>query len=77
LDVDGNLAGVEGLAAGTGLLTGDVVRTVPVSNVACPVCNRPAGALIIDLVAQEVTHRCDGCGHRWTRTEAVGSRAAR
>lgn len=70
-NVDGNLAGVEGLAAGTGLLTGDVARAVPVEEITCPVCDHPAGVVIIDLVVQQVTRRCEACGHRWVSAEAI------
>ena len=71
LDPDRHLSEVEGLAAGTGLLTGDVVRTIAVANLACPRCSTPAEALVIDLVAGAVKRRCPKCLHEWTVEEDV------
>ena len=70
---DGGLAEAEGLAAGTGLLTGDVVRTSSRHSVACPACGGPADVVVIDLVARETSRRCPACLHRWTTQETVGS----
>ena len=68
-DVD--LAEAEGLAAGTGLLTGTVAKTAPsaeaaVSAVRCPACGSDGEVVVVDLVAHDSTLRCPSCGERWT-----------
>ncbi len=68
---DSNLAQAEGLAAGTGLLTGTVARTVGVHKVAtpcppCPACHGASEIVVVDLIVQATTLRCQGCGRRWT-----------
>jgi predicted Zn finger-like uncharacterized protein len=68
---DSDLAQAEGLAAGTGLLTGTVARSagprrVPVPNPPCPVCHASSEIVVVDLVAQATTLRCQSCGRRWT-----------
>lgn len=65
-DVD--LAAAEGLAAGTGLLTGEVARTathVQPATLHCPVCHGDSEVLVVDLVAHSTTLRCQSCGRRW------------
>ncbi|CAN5555395.1 hypothetical protein BH10ACT1_BH10ACT1_04240 [soil metagenome] len=71
LDVDSGLAEAEGLAAGTGLLTGDLARSTRLESVPCPQCSGPGDAMVIDLVAHQVTRRCQDCGHRWASDETV------
>lgn len=68
---DRGMAEAEGLAAGTGLLTGDVARTTPVAVVPCPECHRPSEVVVIDLVAQQTSRACPSCGYRWTSAERV------
>lgn len=58
------MASVEGLAAGTGLLTGSVARSASV-DVHCPSCDSGGEVVVIDLVAHAVSLRCPTCGHRW------------
>ena len=69
---DANLAQAEGLAAGTGLLTGTVAKTAGVHKVSpttgrCPACDGQAEIVVVDLVAEDTTLRCTSCGRRWTR----------
>lgn len=71
---DSDLAEAEGLAAGTGLLTGTVARNAAqrqgtVANPPCPGCQGESEIVVVDLVLGAVTHRCTSCGRRWT-TEA-------
>ena len=73
LDVDSDLAEAEGLAAGTGLLTGGLLRNSKLAPVPCPQCGGPGDAMVIDLVARLVTRRCQDCGHRWASDEPVPS----
>lgn len=70
---DRGMAEAEGLAAGTGLLTGEVARASDAPTVACPVCHHAAEVVVIDLVAQQTSRSCPSCGHRWTSDEPVGS----
>ncbi|MCB0971851.1 MAG: hypothetical protein KDA97_10130 [Acidimicrobiales bacterium] len=68
---DSDLAQAEGLAAGTGLLTGTVAKTIAQREPApalraCPTCDGPAEIVVVDLVAEATTLRCTSCGHRWT-----------
>ena len=71
---DIELAEVEGRAAGTGLLTGEVVRNTPVADLPCPVCHWDAEVKVIDLVTHRVTRRCTACGHQWESYEALEPR---
>lgn len=75
LKVDSGLAEAEGLAAGTGLLTGDVVRGLGMSA-PCPDCGRRGEALVIDLVTNSVSRSCQRCGLRWESALPVHSRSA-
>lgn len=75
LRVDSGLAEAEGLAAGTGLLTGDVARTRAMWA-PCPDCGRRGDALVIDLVANSVSRRCQRCGLRWDSVLPVASRTS-
>lgn len=72
-----DLAGVEGLAAGTGLLTGDLARAAGTEVVACPRCAGASEPVVIDLVAGLVVRACLRCEHRWERRETVSGRPAR
>jgi hypothetical protein len=65
---DDDLAAAEGLAAGTGLLTGEVARTStrPAAASSCPSCARPGDVVVVDLVLESTTMRCTSCGRRWT-----------
>lgn len=74
LHVDSDLAEVEGLAAGTGLLTGDIARTRSVAAEPCPECDGQGDVVVIDLVINQVSRRCQSCGHRWGSANGVESR---
>ncbi len=63
---DGGLAEAEGLAAGTGLLTGSLVRPAAQAQVPCPTCGGASEVVVIDLVAHETSRSCRRCGRRWT-----------
>lgn len=68
---DSDLAEAEGLAAGTGLLTGTVARTagvrkLPAASQPCPSCGGSGEVVVVDLVAHTTTLRCTGCTRRWT-----------
>jgi len=63
-------AHVEGLAAGTGLLTGSLARSVGRVDALCPACDADGEIVVIDLVAHAVSLRCPACGHRWAVDEA-------
>ena len=68
---DSDLAQAEGLAAGTGLLTGTLAKTVgprkvPVPNPPCPTCTGQSEIVVVDLIVQATTLRCQSCGRRWT-----------
>ena len=70
---DADLAAAEGLAAGTGLLTGEVARSSARVHgaVACPICHGESEVLVVDLVARSTTLRCQSCGRRWISEEPV------
>lgn len=74
LQVDSDHAEIEGLAAGTGLLTGDLTRSAAASNVPCPRCGKPGEVTAIDLVAQVTHRRCRSCAHAWSISEAEAAR---
>lgn len=67
---DSDLAEAEGLAAGTGLLTGTVARTAGaqrvVSDAACPACQGDSEIVVVDLIVGVTTLRCQSCARRWT-----------
>lgn len=71
LQVDGSLAEAEGLAAGTGLLTGELVRGTPSAASPCPACAGRGDVVVIDLVARVVSRRCRVCGNRWDVAETA------
>lgn len=76
LKVDRGLAEAEGLAAGTGLLTGDIARTRAMWA-PCPECGGRGDALVIDLIGNSVSRRCERCTLRWDDVLPVASRSAR
>jgi hypothetical protein len=66
---DADLAEAEGLAAGLGLLTGQVARSTartsaPVAN--CPGCGGSCVIVVLDLVGRSSTRKCTSCARRWT-----------
>ena len=67
---DSDLAEAEGLAAGTGLLTGSVARTAGPQKVAldasCPSCGGTSEIVVVDLIVGATTLRCQSCTRRWT-----------
>lgn len=68
---DADLAQAEGLAAGTGLLTGTVAKAagahkVAVLDTGCPSCGGDGELVVVDLVAATTTLRCLSCSRRWT-----------
>lgn len=70
---DADLAQAEGLAAGLGLLTGDVVRSGSLGSAttpACPSCGGASEVAVVDLVGHSTTVRCRTCGRRWTTDHA-------
>lgn len=69
---DGRLAEAEGLAAGTGMLTGDVLRNRPASAAPCPTCSGRGEVVVIDLLSAVVSRRCQSCGNRWDEPSAAG-----
>ena len=69
LQVDVDHAEVEGLAAATGLITGDLVQKVEISDGRCPRCQGRVVPTVVDLVASTVQRRCDRCGHTWSSFE--------
>ena len=69
LHPENRLASVEGLAAGTGLLTGSVARSTTVVA-HCPACAAGGEVVVIDLVDHAVSLRCPSCGHRWMMDQA-------
>ena len=71
LRVDSDHAEVEGLAAGTGLLTGDLTRSTVTGPAPCPRCRKSSEVVAVDLLT-EITHlRCRSCAHAWA-TGAAG-----
>lgn len=75
LQPDGHMAEAEGLAAGTGLLTGELVRGAAIDDAPCPECSGPGEVVVIDLVARLVARRCQSCGHRWESNSPAVARA--
>ena len=65
---DSDLAEAEGLAAGTGLLTGTIARSSHRTQIAppCPVCHGDGEIVVVDLIVRATTTRCTDCGRRWT-----------
>ena len=68
---DSDLAQAEGLAAGTGLLTGTIAKSspaaqIPMDDTACPSCNGVSEIVVVDLIVHTTTVRCCSCGRRWT-----------
>ncbi len=68
---DSDLAEVEGLAAGTGLLTGAVARSAGAHKVAgidaaCPSCGGTSEIVVVDLIVGATALRCQDCARRWT-----------
>lgn len=74
LQPDAHMAEAEGLAAGLGLLTGDLVDRSELGDAPCPDCRGRSEAVVIDLVTDLVTRRCQVCGHRWEDASADGHR---
>lgn len=72
--LDRDPAEAEGLAAGTGILTGDLAGGSGVSAVPCTRCGSTSAVSVetIDLVIGEVTRRCGRCALVWTRAEPSG-----
>jgi predicted Zn finger-like uncharacterized protein len=70
-------AEAEGLAAGTGLLTGDLADSSDVRNAACPRCQASHRVEVdsVDLIAASVSRRCGSCGYAWTVAETVARRS--
>ena len=62
---DRGMAEAEGLAAGTGLLTGDVARTTPVAVAPCPDGHRPWGGGVLALGARAAGGPSPWCGPAW------------
>lgn len=72
LRVDSDHAEVEGLAAGTGLLTGDLTPSTNVGAAPCPRCRKPSEVVAVDLLTEEMHLRCRSCAHAWV-TGAAGT----
>ena len=69
LQVDVDHAEAEGRAAGTGLITGDLVQKDHVADARCPRCRGIGEPTVVDLVASTVQRRCKRCGHAWSSFE--------
>ena len=69
-------AEVEGLAAGTGLLTGDLAEATKVADRDCPRCGNHDEIEVetVDLLNTSVTRQCQSCGHTWTVLEIAPRR---
>jgi len=61
-------AEAEGLAAGTGLLTGEVARgsRPDADGRLCPACDGVCEVVVVDLMAGSTTRKCRSCARRWT-----------
>lgn len=77
LRVDSDHAEIEGLAAGTGLLTGDLTRSATAATAPCPRCGKPGEVVAIDLVDEMTYRRCQSCPHAWSVSEAEPVRSAK
>lgn len=69
LQVDVDHAETEGRAAGTGLITGELVHKAAVADERCPRCRGIGEPTVVDLVASTVKRRCKRCGHTWSSFE--------
>lgn len=76
LRVDSDHAAAEGLAAGTGLITGGLTEGSAVGTAPCPRCGKLGEAVAIDLVAKMTHRRCRSCAHSWVTNEAAPARTA-
>jgi hypothetical protein len=57
----------EGMAAGTGLLTGRVADAYEASSAQCPKCQATTVAIhVVDLVERRTDLCCQRCRHYWT-----------
>lgn len=57
----------EGLAAGTGVLTGKVAERAVTDVQECPMCRRDAAVVdALDLVEKVAHHVCTACNYRWS-----------
>jgi len=68
----------EGLAAGTGLITGQLADTFRGGSGSaervCPSCGHLATFTdVIDLVEDRTHHHCEVCRHRWAATASSPS----
>lgn len=77
LRVDSDHAEAEGLAAGTGLITGGLTAGAAASMLPCPRCGELGEVVAIDLVAQMTHRRCQSCAHTWVISEAAPTRAVK
>ncbi|MCB1030092.1 MAG: hypothetical protein KDA95_02060 [Acidimicrobiales bacterium] len=70
LNPDTDFAAAEGLAAGTGILTGTVARSArrgaTQNGSLCPSCDDVSEIVMVDLVAGSTTLRCTRCTKRWS-----------
>lgn len=73
LQVDVDHAEIEGRAAGTGLITGDLVQRAAAAPERCPRCRGIGEPTVVDLVASTVQRRCKRCGHSWDSYEPSDS----
>lgn len=74
--VDSDLAEAEGLAAGTGLLTGSLVDETDLPGGTCPRCDADGEVISIDLLEDEVVRRCRTCAYSWETRAADRIRRA-
>lgn len=70
LQVD-DLSEVEGRAAGTGLITGDLALKADIAHERCPRCQGDGEPTVIDLVSHTVKRRCNRCNHRWLSYDPI------
>lgn len=76
LKVDSDLAEAEGLAAGTGLLTGSLAEDADLPRATCPRCGGAGEVVSIDLLDGEVVRRCRSCAQAWSERPAERIRPA-
>lgn len=73
LRLGGEPATAEGLAAGTGLLTGPSARARAGIPQPCPRCAGTGEVVMVDLISFEVIWRCASCQYEWAYADLPSS----